>query len=257
MKYDIILCTYNLSKKTIYCLSRIHKYTKHYRLIWIDNGSTQEEYEAVRGHIVKLKMPYVHYRAETNLGFVKGVNLGLSLATSEWRILINNDVYVTHDWLNHMVAIAARYKYSIVGPVTSPNAGQHQSVKNLVKEVRTNLPDWNGKTTDEYAKILRTTMQDDHTIINNGMIAFFCAVIHKRVIERIGYLSEAFGLGFGDDDDFCYRAQRNGFTIGLVFGTYVHHEHRSTFLANYDGPIIKAMQTKALATYKERRTNLK
>jgi len=249
-KYDIIVPTYNLSCKTIECFRRVVKFTSNYRLIWIDNNSDIKEFDAVKEFLNSNKVNYIMFRLSENLGFVKATNMGLAVATAPWRVLLNNDVYVTENWLDHMTNCADTYGYDLVGPLTSPNAGSYQGVVNMKKNIRENIPNWDLYEIDSYAKKISQTMNNDHVHVKNGMIAFFCTAIRDRVIIRIGYLSEEYGIGLGDDDGFCYVAIKNGFKLGIDLGTFVQHDHRSTFKSLYSKDQIADMQSKALDKYK-------
>lgn len=257
MKYDIIVPTFNLSEKTLKCFERIQRFTADFRLIWIDNGSDLAEFSAVEAYVVNNFKQHHIFQVEKNIGYVKATNIGLSYATAEWRVLLNNDVYVTSGWLDRMTLCADINGYDIVGPITSPNAMSYQGVVNMHKKVRDSIPLLYGYDTDAYADIIKKIMKDECIHIKHGMIAFFCTAIRSKVVERIGYLSEEFGIGFGDDDDFSERAHRNNFRLGLDLSTYVHHDHRSTFHSMFNDQTIKDMQTEALNKYKERKQNLK
>jgi len=48
---------------------------------------------------------------------------------------------------------------------------------------------------------------------------FFCAMIDRRVVDKIGYLDEIFSPGSGEDVDYCVRAFRAGYlTVGVPVG---------------------------------------
>ncbi len=257
MLYDVIVPTFNLAEKTLKCFERIQRFTTNFRLIWIDNGSSLKEFSAIQSYVINNFEQYHIFQLEKNIGYVKATNIGLAYATAEWRVLLNNDVYVTSNWLDSMVMCANKNGYDIVGPITSPTAMSYQGVVNMHKNIRDSIPVLYGCSTDDYADIIRKTMKDDHIRVKYGMVAFFCTAIRSKVIERIGYLSEEFGIGFGDDDSFCDSAIKNGFKLGLDLSTYVDHDHRSTFHSMFNDQTIKDMQIKALDKYKERKQNLK
>jgi hypothetical protein len=47
-------------------------------------------------------------------------------------------------------------------------------------------------------------------------ILFFCAMIAQRNFDKLGLLDEGFSPGIGEDIDYCFRAQKLGFTIESV-----------------------------------------
>lgn len=257
IKYDIIVPTFNLADKTIKCFERIIKYTKDFRLIWIDNGSDLEPYNIVYDYIISSKIQYTCFRLPYNIGYTKATNVGLAIATAPWRVLMNNDVYVTNSWLDHMTKCADINNYDIIGPLTSSNAASYQSVANMKNRIRDNIPNWDNYNIDEYALKILNTMRNDNIHIKNGMIAFFCTAIRDTVIKRIGYLSEEFNDGFASDDIYSLIAIDYGFNIGIDLGVYVHHDHRSTFKSLYSQSEIANMQQKALEVFKNRKNNFR
>lgn len=100
------------------CLESVRYYSKDYTLIFIDNGSEREAFKEVEAELEKHNHRLIrNYR---NLGFVKAVNQGLSIATSEYIVLLNNDTEVTKDWLEKLrQPFSENPKLAAVGPVTN------------------------------------------------------------------------------------------------------------------------------------------
>jgi GT2 family glycosyltransferase len=242
---DIIIPTYNNSTYTAQCLASIYQNSQNFRIIWIDNGSEIEEQEKVlnmlRGvpsHIIKNK---------ENLGFIKAVNQGMNIASSKYVVILNNDTLVTKDWLiklrKHFIEDPLT---GLVGPLTSTD-GSWQGVNRLRSDLRfkdefSNIPQYdNDKTTpNKYSQLLESLFMGEHIMIK-GMIAFFCVMTKKEIINEIGFLSEEYGTGFCDDDDYCYRIKQNGYRIYIAKDTFVYHFHRSTFSMIYSDEEINQM----------------
>jgi len=74
-----------------------------------------------------------------------------------------------------------------------------------------------------------------------GMIAFFCVLTKREIIEKVGPLSEEYGIGFCDDDDYCLRVRNAGFKIFIAKDVFVYHFHRTTFRSLYSDTEIKEM----------------
>jgi GT2 family glycosyltransferase len=68
----------------------------------------------------------------------------------------------------------------------------------------------------------------------------------RKVLTTVGFLNESYGVGLGDDDDYCRRAQEAGFELVLAQRLRVHHAHRTTFKTLYTPQQLAAMQHKAL-----------
>lgn len=48
---------------------------------------------------------------------------------------------------------------------------------------------------------------------NHYFAIFFCVMIHRKVFEKIGLLNEEYGIGGGEDTEFCIEAERAGFKV--------------------------------------------
>ena len=86
---SIVILTFNKIDYTIKCIESIRKYTSlgSYEIIVVDNASTDgtKEWLKAQGDIIKI------FNKE-NLGFPKGCNQGIEIATGNEILLLNNDV---------------------------------------------------------------------------------------------------------------------------------------------------------------------
>lgn len=77
---DIVIPTFNQSAFTLKCLQSIKQFTNiEYRIIWIDNNSSDIEYNTVRNWLIEHKVNFFGIRNTENLGFVKATNQVLQL----------------------------------------------------------------------------------------------------------------------------------------------------------------------------------
>lgn len=208
-KFDIIIPQWGNTDYTLNLLESIRDCTTDYRIILIDNGTGAGEWDVFWSALEAMEdagLPEVTLiRNKENLGFVKGANQGIATSTAPYVVLQNNDTIVEPGWLDKMVECFDDPDVGLVGPVTEL-AASWQNKENIPK-------DW---------------FQQPYREIG-GMLAFFSVVIKRDVITKVGYLSEEFGLGFGDDDDYCERAKMAGFKLILRTDVTVVHYHRTTF----------------------------
>jgi len=220
-KFDIVIPSWNMSHVAIPCLESIKKHSKDYRVIFVDNGSEKEELSK----IVKVlnTMPHLLIRNEENLGFIKATNLGLKASDAPYVVLMNNDTEAVSGWLEKLVEpLEKESKCGLSGPLTTtPNS-------------------WQGK----YEK-----GHSGYVIREKGMLAFFCTMIRRDVIDNVGYLDEDFGVGFADDDDYCRRARLEGYILALVQDLVIPHHHRTTFKEIYGEEKIPEMQRNAISKF--------
>ncbi|MDK2798765.1 MAG: hypothetical protein PWP27_503 [Clostridiales bacterium] len=228
---SIIICVWNNLTHTMNCLESIVKYTHlSYEIILIDNHSEEPVIQTTMDFLNKNNIDYTIVLNKENKGFIKATNQGIKLARGQFIVLLNNDVKVTNNWLTKMIDIINNNKrIGIVSCLASPSNIGWQPINNLRGKVSwlKDLPTYEGKTVDEYAKIVEDTYRGKYKTV--GMVAFFCTVIKKNVVNDIGLLDEDYGIGLIDDVDYCQRASLKGYMIALALDTYVYHYHRATF----------------------------
>lgn len=206
-KCDIIIPVWNELDSTKECLNRLKKHTQYpYRLIIIDNGSTQP----VKQYLESLGADFPEYlliRNSANLGFVKAVNQGMISSENRYVCLLNNDVSVTDKWLTLMIeTVEAGPKNIGAANPTSNDYGEAgpDGEKNDFQEL-------------DYCK-------------------GFCILIKKEIIGRIGLFDEVFGMGYFEEKDFCRRVIKAGFLCIRAKSAFVMHKDRLSFdkLSNRD-----------------------
>lgn len=219
---DIIIPTHNNTDYTRQCLMAIRNHTSHYRIIWVDNGSTSKSVALVEEELAT--MPHIALKHPMRLGFVKATNMGIAASSSEAVILLNNDTKVSAGWLD---ALLEPFDHDptigITGPVTDARGS------------------WQG----------HVARGEGYRLVQ-GMVAFFCVAILHEVIEQVGYLSEEFAEGFADDNDYCVRARKAGWHIALAQNSFVRHAHRTTFRAIHGQQKVDTMIQEAMARFRSK-----
>ncbi|MCX6766046.1 MAG: glycosyltransferase family 2 protein [Candidatus Moranbacteria bacterium] len=255
----IVTPTYNQEDFTIRCFDSIRRNTGvPYKIIWIDNGSTPKSREKVKKFLEENKIPYEAILNEKNLGFVKATNQGMKKALelgTPYIVLQNNDTEVYEGWLERMIEVAESDPHiGIVGPITSP-CKSWQSIINLQIKVPTfsNLPEYNNNS-EEYAKKIERLYQKEEMEVKH-MVAFFCTLIKSELVRQVGLLSEEYGTGFADDDDYCYRARQSNWKIMLAMDVFVFHNHRTTFKSRFNEEEIKEMIMKNVTLFRSKCNN--
>lgn len=224
MKYDIIIPHYGSSKEVVelaqVCLRSIRRWSKDYRLVWIDNGGSEPLLKEINRHREVLII-----RLEENVGFVKAVNLGLQVALAPYVVVMNNDTEAVSGWLEKL---SMPLQGAVIG--SGPRTITEES--------------WQGKS---------VPVSEETVILSrSAMLAFFCVMFQREVIQKVGLLDEDYGLGFGDDDDYCDRIHKKGLRLAWVTGLTIPHHHRTTFRTMFKESEIKRMQTHGMALFKNK-----
>lgn len=211
MKCDIIIPVWNQLEHTRTCIERVAAGTAMpYRLIVIDNGSEEPTRRYLEG--LKIKGAEVAVvRNDTNLGFVKAVNQGMRISDSPYVCLLNNDTLPGVGWLERLIEFADGH----------PDIG-----------IMNPLCDGHGDmAVDDYAR--KVALNSGRYMEVNQCFGF-CMLIRRAVIDKIGILDEAFGIGGYDDTDYCMRAHKAHFRCACVHSSYVYHKQHVSFKAMGD-----------------------
>jgi len=228
---DVIVCVHNALNDVVECLESIEKtrINKKVKLIIIDDGSEKETTDYLKNFKSKKNWVSLH-RNEVAQGYTKAANKGLRLSKADLLILTNSDTIVTTGWTEKMAtAVFSTYKAGIVGPLSS--AASHQSIpehKSKNNQTAINkLPD--GLTEEIVNKKCEEWTKD----INYPLVPLvhgFCFGITKEVIKKIGYFDENnFPRGYGEENDYCFRAVDAGFGLVLAIDTYIFHEKSKSY----------------------------
>lgn len=221
---DVVLVTKGNIEFTKNCLKSIARNSPGSRVIWVENGSSGLDVMDVRLCLQNLNLRHIEICLPENIGFVKGSNIGIAASTADYVVLLNNDTEIFPNTFSVLKAACDRGA-GLAGPV-STSGWQHWSRCLPVAIPKEILP-----SQEAIAAWLYEKYPDE--VHNCEMLAFFCTMIRRDVIRKLGYLSEEFDVGFGDDDDYCYRAAAAGYPVRLALGAYCWHNHRTTFKSEF------------------------
>lgn len=184
MKYSIVIPTYNHCEDFLKpCIKSIldNSIVSDIELIISANGCTDNTLM----YCGSLKEKFDYLGLQNNikivwsmepLGYPKAVNAGMSNATCDKIVLLNNDTVILNSPKNTWLKLLEK-------PFEDNQTGITGIIKNFSQ------------------------------ITKSEFVIFFCTMIDKKVIDKIGLLDEDFGIGGNEDIDYCKRASMAGFTI--------------------------------------------
>jgi GT2 family glycosyltransferase/glycosyltransferase involved in cell wall biosynthesis len=194
-------------------------------LLLIDDSSPEPE---VTDYVRSLgeqaaPVPVRVLRNEENLGFVATVNRGFTETTGD-VVVLNADTVVTEGWLDRLVDAAAEPDVATVTPLT--NFG---SICTLPATIIAAFDlDGASPQIDECAAYIAEQSLALRPEVITGV--GFCMYVTRHAIDEVGLLDvETFGLGYGEEVDFCLRATRIGLRHLVEDATYVYHEGGVSF----------------------------
>lgn len=213
-RIDIICLVHNGLPVTRGFVKSIFANTGNFRLIFIDNGSTDGTPEFLKDGEDQGKWKVVS--PGENLGVIGGRNLGVQHIESDFFMNIDNDQYPGPGWLEGLFKLMDQ-GYDIVGPeaweLMPPKAPGALVMGGQVVSDRSYFP---------YKHCERPN--DKFTYIGCGG-----SLIKTSVYKKIGLFDERFNPAYFEDPDFCFRALLAGFKLGWYCKCPITHLEHQTF----------------------------
>ena len=157
---------------------------------------------------------------QKNRGFVATANHGMQWADSD-VVLLNSDTEVTTGWLERLTVCMASDS-SIATATPWSNNGEIVSIPGFCQ--RNDPPPDANLVAKIIASCGTPTYPDMPTAVG------FCMAISLRTIRQVGTFDEAtFGRGYGEENDFCQRAEKAGLRNVLCDDAYVVHHGGASF----------------------------
>jgi GT2 family glycosyltransferase len=219
---DIVICVHDAEDEVRRCLNAVEAHTAApFRLILVDDGSGPatagflQRWTASRGATL--------LRSETATGYTRAANRGLRASDAPFVVLLNSDTQVTPGWLDRLVAGAeSDDRIGAIGPLS--NAATWQSVPEVAagEEWSTNpLPE--GFTPDDMAAEI--AVHAARSLPRVPIVHGFCLLVRREVLDTVGLFDEeTFATGYGEENDFGFRATDAGWLLAVADDAYVHHE---------------------------------
>lgn len=220
---SVVIPVFNALDYALKCVTSIYTAASQipFEIIVVDNGSQPEALDWLRREASEHDN-FWYISVSNNLGYAAGMNLGIKYARGEYLMLSNSDILATPHWLDRLVsAMETDERIGVLSPLT--NYVGHGP------QVDTRAADLRPQDIDDYA----ADISGDETLekVVNRLV-FFCVMVRRDVVSLLGGLSESYGLGNYEDDDFCLRTRLAGYTLAIARNTFVYHFGTKTFSAN-------------------------
>jgi GT2 family glycosyltransferase len=193
-----------------------------FELVVIDDASPEPPIASyVDGLAVAGRVRLV--RNASNQGFVRSVNLGMSLHPDRDVVLLNSDAEVANDWLDRLHASA--HGNGRVATVT-PFSNNATICSYPYEGWSGGVPGTLGLATLD--RLFATTHAG--RVVELPTAIGFCVYIRRDALEALGLFdAERFGRGYGEENDFCMRASKAGWRNLLAADVFVFHEGSVSF----------------------------
>ncbi len=196
MNVTIVIPVFNQLHYTRQCLESLNKsgYPDS-MIVVVNNASTDGTVE----FLATRPMLRVISNSE-NRACAAAWNQGFAISTTDWVLFLNNDVVVSHGWLENLLSFAEKSPVDIA----SPALGEGELDYDLAA----------------YAADFTEQMQ---AVVRPGIDSGVAFLVHRRVFSAIGGFDENFRWGGYEDTDFFWRARDKGFLLATTGSSYIHH----------------------------------
>ncbi len=211
-----------------------------FALLVIDDCSPEPRLSAALAELAARGL-FAHSVNAENLGFVRTCNRGLERAAGKDVVLLNADIVVYGDWLDRLLwHIDADPRIATVTPFSNNATICSYPRPNVDNQARLEI------TPAEIDAFTRLCNARTRSPVPTGV--GFCMAMRREAIAAVGLLdAETFGRGYGEENDFCMRALKAGFTNVLAHDVFVFHAGSVSFgtvLATKGAEILRALLTK-------------
>ncbi len=194
--YAITFACYNQVEYTRQCVDSMIKHGVDLsRVVAVDNGSTDE----TRSYLETLPLGGRIYN-KANLGCGVAWNQGALALQAEWTIIINNDVLVSHGWIEDLINAAEQNGLKIISPSLIEGPLDYDF--------------------DVFAIESSTKMKNALRVGDRHAV---CLAVHKSVWLEIGYFQPIPKLLGYEDTMFFHEVDKAGIRIGMTGGSWLHH----------------------------------
>ena len=196
---------------------------------------------------IKRRSDFHYHRNDHNLGFVKNCNNAVfNIVPQDSDILLlNSDAIITRGLIEEMQnvlyeepnigAVCPRSNAATIFSVPmKPEHGRKYSMRQsygIYKKIRNQLP-------RRYISPLA-----------HG----FCMMIRRTVINEFGLFDEVYGKGYGEENDFCMRIVRAGWSCAVANHAYAFHYKARSFTEETRSEQVKVNEKILDARYPEYR----
>lgn len=204
----------------------------NYEVIIVDNGSVEE---ATLSYLAELQLDkkYKVIRDDSDFNWSKVNNIGVTIATGDVFVFLNNDtVVISNDWLESLLSWALLPEVAVVGPQLLYEDGTIQHAGVVV-----GMGGWADHVFKAEKPIHKHSPFVSPMLNRNVMaVTGACQAIEREKFEKLGCFDEAFEI-CGSDVELCIRAHKEGYQNVYLADTVLYHlesKSRSSFVPEND-----------------------
>jgi GT2 family glycosyltransferase len=242
IELSIVIVNYNVRNLLENCLHSVQAALGDIRsqIFVVDNNSDDGSVE-----MITERFPDVHVIAnQENVGFARANNQALILSKGRYLLLLNPDTLVQEDSFSAMISFFE--SHPDVGlascKIINPDGSLEQACRRSFPSPWVAFTKLTGLSSlfpksKLFAKYNLTYLDENEGYEVDAVSGSFM-FLRREVYDRIGGLDEQYFM-YGEDLDWCYRVQSNGWKVQYVPDTQiVHYGGESTSRSSIDARAI-------------------
>lgn len=192
-------------------------------LLMNDVGPNVDEIEKNIRALIQGEDGFIYHRNPKNLGFIGNCNAAVQEVdmTDNEILLLNSDAELTEGAIEEMQKVL--YRSGNIATVTPRS--NNATVFSVPFEAAVNSGYPPEKSYDLYRRVRNVLPDVYETPTGHG----FCLLIRRSAINKYGLFDTAYGRGYCEENDFCMRVRRHGYTHAVANWAYVIHEGSKSF----------------------------
>ena len=190
----------------------------NYELIIVNNGSIDNTFKYLN-KIKNDKIKVIHNKS--NLGFSKGMNIGVKNAKGDYLILLHNDTIVGEGWEVELINILKNDE-NIFAVTPSTNFSDNESKYEIEHS------DYNN-----YFNLYNDLRHKFISHFTASSLTLFCCCFRRKDFIKLGFLDEYYFNEF-EDDDLYERIINLNKIVSISTQSVVYHFGGITISHNYN-----------------------
>jgi GT2 family glycosyltransferase len=216
----VVVPVYGDGDSLLKCIESLKAYVdrRHAVMLVNDCGPEADTVERSALQAIEDRPNFAYHRNAQNMGFVKTCNRAVFELdhTENDILLLNSDTIVTEGFLEEMLEVLyLSDRHGVVTPRSNNATLATVPLRPTGAILREDLA---------YSKQVYDAVRDHlprYTVVPVGV--GFCLLVKRRLIKNFGLLDEVFGLGYNEENDFCLRINRYGYSSVLSNRAFVYH----------------------------------
>ncbi|ADL44736.1 glycosyltransferase family 2 protein [Micromonospora sp. WMMD718] len=232
MDVSIVVLTWEDFERTDGCVRSLPEGVE---AVVVDNGSAAEISDRLRAMCAETGARYV--RSETNLGYAKGMNLGVRHSTRSRVVLSNNDILVRPGAIERLVAELDDPAVGAAFPKVLDATGHDQTAAGRFLTVGTGVAHATGLSL-VFPRLRIVAPPERGDWLSGPFVA-----IRRETLDRIGGVDES-SFFYSEDLRLCWAVRRLGLRLAYLPDAVVTHEDDASAKRRWAAEEISRRQTR-------------